>query len=193
MWPAWQVREHGGVTSWFQVRLAFPDGARVDALAVVSAGRVSIEDVQAEPALSLADLTALADWIEGPLFAACGVDAGADPACGDPVCGADTGGADDGATPDTGCPPAGEPQPDAVIDAVIDDVVDAVVRRARPPWPRGTEGRRLVAREYRAAQDEGADPVLAVMNATGRGRRRALRLIAQARDAGLLAPRHARR
>ncbi|MGW4601498.1 DUF6214 family protein, partial [Streptomyces sp. NPDC004457] len=54
-------------------------------------------------------------------------------------------------------------------------------------------GRRLVAREYRAAQDAGADPVLAVMNATGRGRRRALRLIAQARDAGLLAPRHARR
>ncbi|MGW2775746.1 DUF6214 family protein [Streptomyces olivaceoviridis] len=184
MWPAWQVREHGGVTSWFQVRLAFPDGARVDALAVVSAGRVSIEDVQAEPALSLADLTALADWIEGPLFAACGVDAQADPACGDPVCGADTGGADDGATPDAEYPPAGEPQPDAVI---------AVVRRARPPWPRGTEGRRLVAREYRAAQDEGADPVLAVMNATGRGRRRALRLIAQARDAGLLAPRHARR
>ncbi|MFF8909057.1 DUF6214 family protein [Streptomyces olivaceoviridis] len=184
MWPAWQVREHDGVTSWFQVRLAFPDGARVDALAVVSAGRVSIEDVQAEPALSLADLTALADWIEGPLFAACGVDAEADPVRDDLVRGVDTGGADDGATPDAGCPPGGEPQPDAG---------DAVVRRARPPWPRGSEGRRLVAREYRAAQDEGADPVLAVMNATGRGRRRALRLIAQARDAGLLAPRHARR
>ncbi|MFH9086568.1 DUF6214 family protein [Streptomyces sp. NPDC017673] len=216
MWPAWQVREHDGVTSWFQVRLAFPDGARVDALAVVSAGRVSIEDVQAEPALSLADLTALAAWIEGPLSEACGVVAGADPVCGvvaeadsvcgvdagvdpvcgavaeaDPACGADTAGAGDGATldaydatPDVGSSSAEEPEP---------DVGHPVARRARPPWPRGTEGRRLVAREYRAAQDEGADPVLAVMNATGRGRRRALRLIAQARDAGLLAPRHARR
>ncbi|WP_030651082.1 DUF6214 family protein [Streptomyces sp. NRRL F-3307] len=223
MWPAWQVREHGGVTSWFQVRLAFPDGARVDALAVVSAGRVSIEDVQAEPALSLADLTALADWIEGPLFEACGVDvdtgpardgdAGAEMARGvdadtRSACGLDTGEAGDGTTPDAGCPPAEEPGPDAACSRPEEpqpgagcpqteepepDVGQPVVSRARPPWPRGIEGRRLVAREYRAAQDEGVDPVLAVMNATGRGRRRALRLIAQARDAGLLAPRHARR
>ncbi|MET7432282.1 DUF6214 family protein [Streptomyces flaveolus] len=223
VWPAWQVREHGGVTSWFQVRLAFPDGARVDALAVVSAGRVSIEDVQAEPALSLADLTALADWIEGPLFEACGVDvdtgpardgdAGAEMARGvdadtRSACGLDTGEAGDGTTPDAGCPPAEEPGPDAACSRPEEpqpdagcpqteepepDVGQPVVSRARPPWPRGIEGRRLVAREYRAAQDEGVDPVLAVMNATGRGRRRALRLIAQARDAGLLAPRHARR
>ncbi|MET8773003.1 DUF6214 family protein, partial [Streptomyces sp. NPDC004658] len=96
MWPAWQLREHGGVTSWFQVRLAFADGARVDALAVVSAGRVSIEDVQAEPALSLADLTALADWIEGPLFVACGVDAGGVDAGDGGACGADAGGVDAG-------------------------------------------------------------------------------------------------
>ncbi|MEV5171181.1 DUF6214 family protein [Streptomyces flaveolus] len=245
MWPAWQVREDDGVTSWFQVRLAFPDGARVDALAVVSAGRVSIEDVQAEPALSLADLTALADWIEGPLFEACGVEAVADVTCGVdvdtgpardgdagavvargvdadacPMCGVDTGEAGDGTTPDAGCPQAGEPEPDAACPRTEEPQPDAggpqaeapqpdaacprteepepdvghpVVSRARPPWPRGIEGRRLVAREYRAAQDEGVDPVLAVMNATGRGRRRALRLIAQARDAGLLAPRHARR
>jgi hypothetical protein len=66
-------------------------------------------------------------------------------------------------------------------------------RRARPPWPRGIEGRWLVAQEYRAAQAEGTDPVLAVMCATGHSRRRSLRLIAQARDAGFLAPRHARR
>ncbi|WP_372448722.1 DUF6214 family protein [Streptomyces musisoli] len=66
-------------------------------------------------------------------------------------------------------------------------------RRARRAWPRGVEGRRLVAEQYRAARDEGADPVLAVMDATGHSRRRSLRLIAQARDAGLLAPRHARR
>ncbi|MFI5967133.1 DUF6214 family protein [Streptomyces asoensis] len=65
--------------------------------------------------------------------------------------------------------------------------------RARRAWPRGSEGRRLVAQEYRAAQAGGADPVLAVMCATGRSRRRSLRLIAQARDAGYLTPRHARR
>jgi len=66
-------------------------------------------------------------------------------------------------------------------------------RHARPARPRGTESRRLVAEEYLAAQRAGRDPVLAVMSATGHGRRRALRLIAGARDAGLLAPRHARR
>ncbi|HET9380070.1 MAG TPA: DUF6214 family protein [Streptomyces sp.] len=50
----------------------------------------------------------------------------------------------------------------------------------------------LAAREYRAAQEKGADPVVAVMNATGRDRRAALRLIGRARDAGLLTPRHIR-
>ncbi|MEU5778930.1 DUF6214 family protein, partial [Streptomyces venezuelae] len=40
---------------------------------------------------------------------------------------------------------------------------------------------------------EGRDPVLAVMCATGRSRRKSLRLIAGARDAGLLTPRHHRR
>ncbi|MDQ0779190.1 hypothetical protein QF026_007656 [Streptomyces aurantiacus] len=65
-------------------------------------------------------------------------------------------------------------------------------RHARPALPRGTESRRLVAGEYLAAQRAGRDPVLAVMSATGHSRRRSLRLIAGARDAGLLAPRHAR-
>ena len=150
MWPAWEVQESESATAWFQVRLAFADGARVDALAVVSEGRVSIEDVRAQPALSLHDLTALADWIEEPLFEACGV-------AEEPEC--EAGGA----------------------------------RRARPAWPRGIEGRWLIAQEYRAAQEEGFDPVLAVMSATGHSRRKSLRLIAQARDAGFLAPRHARR
>ncbi|WP_245239510.1 DUF6214 family protein [Streptomyces sp. MZ04] len=62
--------------------------------------------------------------------------------------------------------------------------------RARPSWPRGREGRRLVAETYRAAQGEGRDPVLAVMRETGRSRRRSLRLVAAARDAGFLPPRH---
>jgi hypothetical protein len=155
VWPAWEVQEHDGATSWFHVRLAFTDGARVDALAVVFEQNVSVEDVRAQPALSLDDLTVLADWIEGPLFEACGLE----PGMVEGEEGAEPGGA----------------------------------RRARPAWPRGLEGRWLVAQEYRAAQEEGVDPVLAVMCATGHSRRRSLRLISQARDAGYLTPRHARR
>ncbi|MGW2685169.1 DUF6214 family protein [Streptomyces sp. NPDC001414] len=177
--PAWEVQEHTGATSWFQVSLAFGDGARVDALAVVAAGLVSIEDVKARPALSLADLTALADWIEEPLFRACGLESYADeePADDDP---------DDD--------PEGRAEGVAEGACAARDADDgAGARRARPAWPRGIEGRWLVAQKYRAAQEEGADPVLAVMSATGHSRRRSLRLIAQARDAGFLTPRHARR
>ncbi|MGW3408218.1 DUF6214 family protein [Streptomyces sp. NPDC000888] len=154
VWPAWEVREHAGVTSWFNVRLAFADGAQVDVLAVVSEGDVSIEDVRAQPPLSLGDLDLLADWIEEPLFEACG------------------------ARTAPSLEPSGEEGPS---------------RRARAAWPRGVEGRRLVAEEYLAAQGEGRDPVLAVMCATGHSRRRSLKLIAGARDAGFLTPRHARR
>ncbi|WP_320784332.1 DUF6214 family protein, partial [Streptomyces sp. CRN 30] len=57
----------------------------------------------------------------------------------------------------------------------------------------GADARRLAARAYRAAQERGGDPVLAVMSATGHGRRASLRLIGRARDAGLLTPRRARR
>ncbi|MFE2048249.1 DUF6214 family protein [Streptomyces sp. NPDC059459] len=144
----WVVREDGGTTSWFDVRLTFADGARVEALAVLSGQGVLVEDVRAEPPLSLDDLAALAEWLEGPLFEACLPASAAARAAG---------------------------------------------RRARPAWPRGREGRRLVAQEYRAARAEGADPVLAVMCATGHSRRRSLRLIGQARDEGYLAPRRARR
>ncbi|WP_328869482.1 DUF6214 family protein [Streptomyces sp. NBC_00287] len=158
VWPAWEVQESEGATSWFQVRLAFADGARVEALAVVADGCVSIEDVRAQPPLSLADLTVLADWIEEPLFEACGL-------------------------------VAEESQNE--VDGVEEELVGP--RRARPAWPRGLEGRWLVAQEYRAAQEEGFDPVLAVMCATGHSRRKSLRLISQARDAGFLTPRHARR
>ncbi|MFD8815406.1 DUF6214 family protein [Streptomyces sp. NPDC059627] len=164
--PAWEVQEHTGATSWFQVRLAFEDGAQVDALAVVAEGRVSIEDVKACPALSLADLTVLADWIEEPLCRACGMESYADD------------------------------EPEAVAEepgAVAEGGEAGGARRARPAWPRGIEGRWLVAQKYRAAQEEGLDPVLAVMCATGHSRRRSLRLIAQARDAGFLTPRHTRR
>jgi hypothetical protein len=156
VWPAWEVREDDGAMAWFSVRLVFSDGARVDALAVVAQGSVSLEDVRAMPALSLDDLGALADWIEGPLFEACGR------------------------------LPAREPATEPEAEA-------GGPRRARPAWPRGPEGRWLVAQEYRAAQEGGVDPVLAVMCATGHSRRKSLRLISQARDAGYLTPRHARR
>ncbi|EST20406.1 hypothetical protein M878_39625 [Streptomyces roseochromogenus subsp. oscitans DS 12.976] len=255
VWPAWKVREHCGTTSWFQVRLAFPDGARVDALAVLQNGCVSIEDVTAQPALSLADLTALANWIEGPLFASCGVagerpyaDDGGErpeerhegersegpgweerpegecleerPACEPPgqryapeAC--DLAARREGEQPeepeerndgerperpyDTERPerPYGGERPEGRHEAEARGAAEIALgmgpRRARAGWPSGIEGRRLVAREYRAAQRGGVDPVLAVMTATGRSRRRSLRMIAQARDAGFLTPRHARR
>ncbi|MET8615969.1 MULTISPECIES: DUF6214 family protein [Streptomyces] len=163
VWPAWEVREHAGALSWLQVRLDFPDGAHVEALAVVSGtGRVCVEEIRARPALSLDDLALLADWIEEPLLEAF--------RAGDRT--GDDRTADDG-------PPPGVPRRGA--------------RRARRAWPRGTEGRLLLAREYRAAQEAGADPVLALMQATGHSRRRTLGLIARARDAGLLTPRHVRR
>ncbi|MER6063004.1 DUF6214 family protein [Streptomyces sp. NPDC001792] len=192
--PAWKVRENGEATSWFHVRLVFPDGAQVDALAVVREGRVSIEDVRAQPALSLADLTVLADWIEGPLFESCGVERSHE--------------GDDEAPGERSEPEADDEvavevavEVEAEVEAEVggeeygeeEGALCAAPRRARPVWPRGIEGRRLVAQEYRAAQEEGCDPVLAVMSATGHSRRRSLKLIAQARDAGFLTPRHARR
>ncbi|MER6785188.1 DUF6214 family protein [Streptomyces sp. NPDC000658] len=200
MWPAWEVQEGGGATSWFQVRLAFTDGACVELLAVVCDGRVSIEDVRSRPALSLVDLTVLADWIEGPLFDNC--DTGGDTA--DVPCAPEQPYVSD-APYASGVPyaPQGPYAPDASdvrgpsdmpparSGECADETYDG--GRARPAWPRGIEGRRLVAQEYRAAQEDGVDPVLAVMCATGHSRRRSLRLIAQARDAGYLTPRHARR
>ncbi|MFF1323037.1 DUF6214 family protein [Streptomyces chartreusis] len=162
VWPAWKVRDGGGATVWFGVRLEFGDGARVDAVAVVSEGCVSIEDVRAEPALSLDDLAALADWIEGPLSEACGIGTGPDADGGEDGEDAEGGGG-------------------------------AGAGRVRSGWPRGVEGQWLIAQKYRAAQEAGTDPVLAVMSATGHSRRRSLRLIGQARDAGFLTPRRARR
>lgn len=154
--PAWEVQEHDGATAWYNARLTFPDGAAVEVLAVVCEGRLSLEDVRAQPPLSLDDLAELADWIEGPLFEACG------------------------ATPE-------------FEEELSYTAPTGSGRRARPAWPRGVEGRRLVAEEYLAAQRSGYDPVLAVMCATGHSRRKSLRLIAGARDEGLLGPRHARR
>ncbi|WP_425583904.1 DUF6214 family protein, partial [Streptomyces rectiviolaceus] len=102
-------------TPSFHVRLTFGDGAAIDARAVVSEGRITLEGLHAQPPHP-------AEY-----------------------------------------PHAQEP---------------SAAGRARPSWPRGREGRLLVAQEYRAAQADCRDPVLAVMHATGRSRRRSLRLIA---------------
>ncbi|MEU9666206.1 DUF6214 family protein [Streptomyces bobili] len=164
--PVWEVREDGEPTSWCTVRLAFPDEACVEVLAVVSAQSVSVEDVRACPALSLDDLSVLAEWIEESLFEWCGSGRESPSVTG----------------------PDGSDGPAAGIASG-----GSGARRARPVRPRGIEGRRLVAEEYRAAQEQGVDPVLAVMRTTGHSRRRSLSMIAQARDAGFLTPRHARR
>ncbi|AXI85452.1 hypothetical protein KBZ00_15585 [Streptomyces sp. RK31] len=150
VWPAWEVREGERTTRWLHVRLAFRDGATIEALASVGEGWVCVEDLQARPALALEDLAVFADWIEGPLARACG----AEPEPGEE----ETGGTHHREEP----------------------------RGGRTQWP-------VVARAYRAAQERGADPVLAVMDQTGYSRRGALRLIGRTRDAGLLSPRHARR
>ncbi|MFD8549089.1 DUF6214 family protein [Streptomyces sp. NPDC059649] len=70
---------------------------------------------------------------------------------------------------------------------------EARTRSAPLARKRVVERRKLAADAYRQAQREGRDPVLAVMLATGRNRRRSLRLIAGARDEGLLTPRHNKR
>ncbi|MFI9583395.1 DUF6214 family protein [Streptomyces sp. NPDC052236] len=148
---------------WFNVRLTFADGTRIDVLAVVTDERIAIEDLRTEPPLPLDDFAVLADRIRGPLQDACAV-----------------------LVQHSG---AGEPPPAA--DAA--PAAECGHRRPRSAASRGSAGRRIAAEAYQAAQREGRDPVLAVMGATGRSRRRALRLIAGAREAGLLAPRHNRR
>lgn len=142
-----------------------PDAPRgADVLAVVSDGRIAIEEVRARPPLPLDDLAALAARIEGPLNDAF------------------RGLVDRHGTADALCRngvgPAQEP-PGA--------------RRGRPSARRGSAVRNVAAEAYRGALADGEDPVLAVMRATGRSRRKSLRLIAGARDAGLLMSGHHRR
>lgn len=75
----------------------------------------------------------------------------------------------------------------------VEERVEERARSALLARSRAAERRKLAADTYRQAQREGRDPVLAVMLATGRNRRRSLRLIAGARDEGLLTPRHNKR
>ncbi|MBM4792282.1 hypothetical protein HXP44_09500 [Streptomyces sioyaensis] len=275
---------------WCSARLTFADGARIDVLVTVSDERLTVEDVRADPPLTLAALAGLARWIEGPLDdafrAATGRPQKARPAPRQPGP-VDVPAACDEALPagshpepadgTTSCPvsgpwppsphqPAPPPQPvhgplperapepadagagesptssateaaaagetpvastgtvpgDGAADSTASDAgrsaetssagpsaelpADASAEPSAPVVPpaertrsavlarsRSGERRRIAADAYRQAQREGNDPVLAVMLATGRNRRRSLRLIAGARDEGLLAPRHNKR
>ncbi|MER5888108.1 DUF6214 family protein [Streptomyces sp. NPDC001941] len=191
MWPVWELRGHGSGTRevlppWFQFRLTFADGARVDVMAVVADdGRVSLEDLRAEPPLPLDVLGEVAQWIERPLADAWRALAG-------------QGGGAWGAPTATSVASWGT-FPGLLADAREREYEREYERerepahRARSGWPRGQAGRRIAAEAYTAAQREGRDPVLAVMCATGRSRRKSLRLIAGARDEGYLTPRHNRR
>ncbi|MEV6786464.1 DUF6214 family protein [Streptomyces sp. NPDC051098] len=155
---------------WFNVRLTFADGARIEVLAVVDQGRIAIEDMRADPPLPLRTFTVLADRIEDPLEDACRTAAGQVPCAVTP--------------PDA---------PDAPDDRDRGSAPPPSRRRARTTLPRGAAGRQLAADVYHRARQDGRDPVLAVMGATGHSRRKALRLIAGARDEGHLPPRHNRR
>ncbi|MDJ1137260.1 DUF6214 family protein [Streptomyces iconiensis] len=165
---------------WFNVRLTFADGSHIDVLAAVVEGQIRIEDMRADPPLPLQGFAALAAWISEPLEDACRVvfqqhEAG----CTGQVAGPRSFRA---VEPGTEPEPEPEPAPE-----------EPAKHRARATWPRGLEGRRVAAAAYRAAQEQGDDPVLAVMCATGHSRRKSLRIIAAARDEGFLAPRHVRR
>ncbi|WP_405843905.1 DUF6214 family protein [Streptomyces platensis] len=85
-------------------------------------------------------------------------------------------------------PDAAESSPSSPSAPPAERARSAVLARTR-----AGERRKIAADAYRQAQREGRDPVLAVMHATGRNRRRSLRLIAGARDEGLLTPRHNKR
>ncbi|MFI9045543.1 DUF6214 family protein [Streptomyces sp. NPDC053427] len=270
-WPAWELQGYGSAAPapehaaagdpdvllgleappprldplgpWFSARLTFASGARIDVLVTVSDDGLTVEDMRADPPLTLDGMATLARWIDGPLDEACRLATGrprkgrptldlhpepesaqgADrDAAGDEViaarraedaeaapvdavvrgdgvlCGPGSGPGDDDRTAVAGIAapvaavynrhpkPSGSTEPGAPTAAAV--APPAVLTRSRT-----TERRKLAADAYRAAQRDGRDPVLAVMNATGRNRRRALRLIAGARDEGFLTPRHNKR
>ncbi|WP_326594718.1 DUF6214 family protein [Streptomyces sp. NBC_01803] len=188
----WELRGHGsaapptagdGLPPWFSVGLVFADGTRIELLAQVREGRVLIEDMRADPPLPVDGFGTLPDWLAEPLRGACKVVTG------------QYGGA--------AASPAAEPSPTPAERAEQPERADdqgESTPAAQPPRHRagrrrsgGRDGRRTAAEAYLAAQREGTDPVLAVMCATGRSRRRSLKLIAAARDKGYLTPRHVRR
>ncbi|MFB8441423.1 DUF6214 family protein [Streptomyces niveus] len=205
---------------WVDIRLTFADGARVDVLAVLRDGVIAVEDAQADPPLPLDDLTELGAWIEAPLAYACRAVAGQHHVELGPVTEDDTAAPVPHSTQDTqdmesmegmgadvavavteegeGYEYEGRPiEPadlaDPAAHLLADEPPPAGRHRAVDPASSDHADRRGVAATYRRAQQLGQDPVLAVMCATGYGRRKSLGLIASARDGGYLTPRHRRR
>ncbi|MEV8341738.1 DUF6214 family protein [Streptomyces niveus] len=208
------------VPPWVDIRLTFADGARVDVLAVLRDGVIAVEDAQADPPLPLGDLTELGAWIEAPLAYACRAVAGQHHVEGGPATDDDTPAPVPHGTHDTqdmegmgadvvvavteegeGYEYEGQPAGDADLadpadpaaQLLADEPPPAGRHRAVDPASSDHADRRGVAATYRRAQQLGQDPVLAVMCATGYGRRKSLGLIASARDGGYLTPRHRRR
>ncbi|MFI7244934.1 DUF6214 family protein [Streptomyces qinglanensis] len=218
--PAWQLRGYGSGAGaaphsagapWFAVGVSRPDGTQVEMVAAVVDGRIRLEEVRADPPLTLREFAELAPRLGEPLALACPSvlrpSAPAPtvrttgpcvlPAAPRPV-------PPRPAPPRSAAPPApAAPQPPAPAPASAPDPAAATPRRApaaaaaggrrRRPGLRGTEALHTAAGAYSAARAQGQDPVLAVMRVTGHSRRKSLRVIAGARDAGLLSPRHARR
>ncbi|WP_147255534.1 DUF6214 family protein [Streptomyces sp. PT12] len=207
----WEPRGHGsasapddaggGLPPWFSVGLVLADGARLDVLAQVSEGRLLIEDMRADPPLPVEGLGALTERIAEPLRDACRALTGRyGTALAEPA----THGAPHepheshrSYEPYEPYEPH-EPRPEPAASGPEPQEPSPPPKGERPrhgatPLRRGARDRRRAADAYLAARKDGRDPVLAVMAVTGRGRRRALRLIAAARDKGLLPPRHARR
>ncbi|WP_435603505.1 DUF6214 family protein [Streptomyces sp. bgisy130] len=123
--------------------------------------------------------------------AAPSADSPAEPGCGQPG----EQGSGRSAPAEASVPAASSTPPDAVESSPSSPSAPPAerARSAVLARTRAGERRKIAAVAYRQAQREGRDPVLAVMHATGRNRRRSLRLIAGARDEGLLTPRHNKR
>lgn len=187
-----ELERHELVPPWVDIRLTFADGARVDVLAVLRDGVIAVEDAQADPPLPLDDLTELGGWIEAPLAYACRVVAGQHHVAADPLTDDD---AAVGATSRTEATAVAAVTAEGEGEGQNEDEEPAPTGRHRADDPVSFDSadRRAVAQTYRRAQQLGQDPVLAVMCATGYGRRKSLGLIASARDDGYLTPRHRRR
>lgn len=164
---------HEGLPGWFDVRFTLDDGTRVDVFAAVVEGRVHVEELRTERPLPPRGLAGLAARLGESLDAAC-------PAALRPRGTAPTV-RGLGACP---LPVAAAPRAADARRETEHPAAGRLRRRAAV--------QRAAAEAYRRARARGGDPVEAVMSATGYGRRKALRTISGARDAGLL-PRHARR
>ncbi|MFE9331481.1 DUF6214 family protein [Streptomyces sp. NPDC006925] len=193
---------HAAGAPWFAVGVSRPDGTQVEMVAAVVDGGIRLEEVRADPPLSLREFAELAPYLGERLTLAC-------PSALRPPAPAPTvrttgpcvlPAAPRPVPPVSVAPSApAPPQPPAPVPAPAaapqrrPPVVAAARGRRRPPGLRGTAALHTAAGAYSAARAQGQDPVLAVMRVTGHSRRRSLRVIASARDAGLLSPRHARR